>query len=788
MRRVGASLIPCLLGVLVGLTACMGVSERRQQASGSEEAPEPLAPPAHAAQVRAAAERILACIQPDGAINVHERLNEVRICPYFANLSCWGLLKAYASTRDQPYLAAARRWLVWYSDHLQPDGTVHDYVGGSCPDYHDTGDCDGADSYAATFVYAVWLEHRITADTAFLRQLYPHVLRALAAVEDLRQDDGLTWAKRSYKVAYTGDNVEVWLGLTAADAMSRLCDPARAPYYRQWADQVRASILRELWNARTRWFRVAQHAEGRRDIYPGAFANLWPLTFLLDPQDAETRALLDRTVAWTFPAEDGFSPVDTALPLWYALAAQRGGDMASAARALRAFRELDAKHPRLCHANAWLIFLHTLRDPSVPDWARPTAYAALPAQNTARTAQEQFTSHLDQQILPLWTAPCLEDKVHGGFLNVLNDEGKPAGQVSKTLIAHLRLLWVHAVAIERAAVASERQRWRHQYERQWELLLQRFWDESSGAWFSAVTRAGRPADVPKNVINQVYALYVLAELARRLDSDEALSRARTTFQMLDSRTWDPVHGGYCCSIDGQDRFKDVAVNFHALLALTRLVEADPAPLHKQRLVQLFEIVTTRFLDPVSGHGYLLTSADWKPVLQPPRGSDATLFGHNAEMLWYAMDAASVLGRDASAIRDWLTRGTDALIRDGMTPEGAVFCTGTLDGQVRDRDIHFWTQAEAMILFLRLYELTEDERYWDCFQRVRRWTFTYMVDPVTGLWRTRMKSTGENLGGGFPGSEWRAGLHVVRMLLQAEAVLSRLDAGSARTTEARQTSR
>jgi len=754
----------------------------RGGASGLEAGGPPSRPAwdaAATASVRSSAERILACVHPDGAINTYPRkTGNVWICPYFANLACWGLTKAYAVTGEDRFRSAARDWLAWYRDHINADGTVHDYKGGTCPNYHDSGEYDAADSYAATYACAVWRYWRATGDDGFLREFYPHVLRALKAVEELRQPDGLTWAKRDYKMKYAGDNVEVRIGLLATARMAEVCDPTRVEYYTTWADQIEKALLGGLWDQDLEWFRVAPRTTDASKAYPGGFANLWQIIFLLDPSDDATRALLTKVSAWTFPTPGKSKPPQAGLYLWYALAAQQVGDKAMAETALRAFRDRDNERIRPCHDDSWLVFLQALAHEPDFAWAPGSRRVRLPRAVSLEPARRQLRRHLQQQILPLWTAPEIEDRAPGGFLNRLDAGGKPAGQTAKPLIAHLRLLWVHAVTIQRTDDPEDRQRLRARYERQRKFLVERFRDAGSGDWRPELTRAGRPTDAPKRMVDQVYALYILAELAQRLDDATALAWAEKTFDMLERRGWDPEFGGYRVALGvapghKDNRIRDVGVNFHALLALTRLVQASPKPLHRQRLAELYGIVTTRFMDPETGHGHLVMTRDWRPLLAPPRGSDKTLHGHNVEMLWYALEAARVLGRDPAGLLPWLLKGAEALVRDGMAPCGAVYCLGKLSGEVADPDIHFWAQAETMILFLRLYELTGDERWRNLFEDVRRWTFACMVGPVTGLWRLRMNGAGQELEGGFAGAQWKAGLHVVRMLLQAEAVCERI---------------
>lgn len=319
-------------------------------------------------EVRNAADCILSCTYPDGAINMSSELERVWISPYFANLASWGLLRAYAVTRDVRYLRASRAWLRWYASHLAEDGTVNDYSGGRFPDYQDTGDYDSADAYAATFIYAAWLDGAVSGEQTLVKELLPAVQRAMTAIESLKQEDGLTWAKTSYRAKYLADNIEVRLGVLATAEICVRHLPSRRLEFIEWAGQIRQSLQHSAWIPEERWYRAAVDAPLQKEIYPGAFANLWAATFLLDPRSPMARELLERVYAWVPPVEAGFDPRDTVQPLWYALAAQRVGMRELAVRALSEFRKIDNEAARYIQVNAWLIFLYTDAMEGVPDW------------------------------------------------------------------------------------------------------------------------------------------------------------------------------------------------------------------------------------------------------------------------------------------------------------------------------------------------------------------------------------------------------------------------------------
>jgi mannobiose 2-epimerase len=408
--------------------------------------------------------------------------------------------------------------------------------------------------------------------------------------------------------------------------------------------------------------------------------------------------------------------------------------------------------------------------------AVPGRTGSLSADSAPAAIRQVLVDHLDRQVLPTWTAPELIDTRYGGFFNLLDREGHPVGQDFKPLIAHLRLLYVHAVASQRCRDGTEQARLCRQVEAGLGFLTEKFWDNEEPGWRYELTSEGYPASGQKRMVCQVYAIYVLAELRAMLGSAQALALAERTFGVIDAEGWDRGHGGYRNdhtkpADDPANAYRDVGTNFHAMLALASLYRVAPKPLVHERLQTLYRLVTTRFVHPQTGHGYLRLTPDWQPLPEDKPEEAATLYGHNAEMIWYALATAEVLGRDPAELRPWAEPAARAFVRDAMSAEGAVYLLGYLDGPATDKRVAWWGQAEAMILFLRLWQLTGDATYYRHFLTVTRWSFTHLVDPRSGLWTAVADETGRKVPAHPGGTCWIGGLHVTRMLLEAERILA-----------------
>ncbi len=232
-----------------------------------------------------AANEILRRQAPDGAITMGVRgpLGS-RVEPYFGNLAAIGLADAYAMTHDKRYSVAIKRWINWYDTHMNERGVVDDYVGvsGARVSAHTH---DSVDSYASTFISAVWREYLVTRDRHWLSTQITYVRRALKAVESVTTKFGLTIAKPSYPIMYTMDNVETLSGLrAAANIASVLGHSHLVKDVTVKAARVELGLRKYLWQPQENAYAVAMAPNraitaGLSAWYPDIMANLMAIAW-----------------------------------------------------------------------------------------------------------------------------------------------------------------------------------------------------------------------------------------------------------------------------------------------------------------------------------------------------------------------------------------------------------------------------------------------------------------------------------------------------------------------------
>lgn len=302
---------------------------------------------------------------PDGKRYFH-------VMPYDANLGLWGLLRAPVPGNT----VVAQRWITWYLRHLNmrgtPPGVVYDHwylADGSgettCPPGIRSAECDfddASDSAAATFLGLVWAYYQADRGGSARFLTAPGTKEKLETVAGvmlaLQQDDGLDWAKASYRAKYLMDNSEVYWGLHSMAQLeaSLYRDGAAAARYGAAAAKVRDGIMNSLYDPATRLFRIAKFEDGKYAAptlskwYPDTVAQVWPQLFgVIAPDSPLARtAMAALNENWGGGAHPDWTNavVDPGGFLWPSIgyAALQSGDRTRAARHLQFVR--DRKFPR----------------------------------------------------------------------------------------------------------------------------------------------------------------------------------------------------------------------------------------------------------------------------------------------------------------------------------------------------------------------------------------------------------------------------------------------------------
>lgn len=374
------------------------------------------------------------------------------------------------------------------------------------------------------------------------------------------------------------------------------------------------------------------------------------------------------------------------------------------------------------------------------------------------------------------------DKKFGGYLEVLDAEGRFA-ESEKFLTLQARQVWFFS-ALANAGIRKEESL--SAASSGYEFLTTYFYDKENGGYFAKTARDGSPVDRRKHVYPNAFVIYAFVEYYRASGEDEALAKAIELFSTLESKCYDSQFGGYqeffyddwALITDPEESGYVGAINtktynshLHILEALTQLYLETKDPLVGDRLSELIDINTLSVKHPDYPCNIDGWNRNWT-MIESERNLRAS-YGHDVECSWLVLDAAKALGRSTATLRSWAETICDYSLKHGWDETNQGLCyTGPLGGSSDDRKKVWWTQSEAMVAMLTLYDLTDDPRYRTKFDSVFEFVQKHHLAEQGGWW-ANLKEDGSVGDDKVRTSMWQGAYHNGRALLICERMLKNL---------------
>ena len=417
-------------------------------------------------------------------------------------------------------------------------------------------------------------------------------------------------------------------------------------------------------------------------------------------------------------------------------------------------------------------------------------------KNDVRECRDGTESYLSQSLLPFWLERML-DRKNGGFITHFDEFGEDTGENNKSLISQTRCIYTMAAA-HRAGYGDGK--CADLARSGIDFLIQRMWDKEYGGFYWMVDRTGKVLKHDKVLYGQSFAIYCLSEYTITFNDPIGLQYAEQTFDLIQNHCHEPQFGGYLEMFDrswelkgpgspGGDR-KTLDVHMHLMEAFTCLYDCSQKEVHKQKLIEVIDLLINKILHSEYKTGIPQFSKDWKQVPQikfdiiwgwdryddteqKANPSDNTCYGHNAEFAWLLIHALNILNIDISGYRDLLIKIFDHTVDNGIDTEfGGVFVEGPHGGGVYDQEKEFWQQAEVLIGMLDAYLLTEDPKFWQSYKNVFDFTFNKVINHKVGEWWPLLSREGEPIWRHM-GHAWKTNYHTVRSMIQSIDRLSKI---------------
>lgn len=422
--------------------------------------------------------------------------------------------------------------------------------------------------------------------------------------------------------------------------------------------------------------------------------------------------------------------------------------------------------------------------------------------------KDKLEQILNEHTLELWY-PRVIDRMNGGYYSNYSYNWTKEINQNKFIVTQARHIWTLSKAFEFYPERTEYQDYaKHGYE----FLRDRMWDSEYGGFYQLVDSTGQVPEgeysFEKKLYGNSFAIYGLAAYYKISKNEEVLDLAVRTFKWLDNHAHDSIYGGYFQYLrrdgssiprsaleDGYDAsdkvhvgFKDYNSSIHILEAFTELFHVWPDATLKDRLQEMYEVVSETMYDP-RGFLKLYFYPDWTLVedqemleLSGERSfyTNHVTFGHDVETAFLLLEAAEALGIEQEEIMPKAKLFVDHALEKGWDNEkGGFYDQGKyIDGEMKilDEGKNWWAQSEGFNSLLLMHKHFPDDPnlYYEKFELLVDYIEKNLLDHENLGWysygidhhpemKTRQKA-----------HIWKGSYHTARSLMHCISMLENTD--------------
>lgn len=379
---------------------------------------------------------------------------------------------------------------------------------------------------------------------------------------------------------------------------------------------------------------------------------------------------------------------------------------------------------------------------------------------------QQYRSELLDKVIPFWLEKS-QDMEFGGYFTCLDREGN-VYDTDKFVWMQGREVWMFSKLYNEV---EKKQEWLDCAILGAEFL-KKYGHDGNLNWYFALDREGHPLVEPYNIFSYTFAVIAFGQLSIATGNKEYADIAKRTFDIVLSKVDNPK-GKWNKAAPGARAMKtfdlpmilcNVALEIEQLLEPEFLQKTIDTCLHEV-LDVFYRPELGLIVEALGKNGELVDSFDGRKM-NP---------GHAIESTWFIMDLGKRLGR-----QDLIEKAVEIAIAEaeyGWDEKfGGIFYFMDRLGKPRheleyDQKL-WWVHLEALISFIKGYQLTGNPKCLEWFERIHEYTWSHFADSEHPEWYGYLNRQGEVL---LPlkGGKWKGCFHVPRGLFNCWRILDEL---------------
>lgn len=311
-------------------------------------------------------------------------------------------------------------------------------------------------------------------------------------------------------------------------------------------------------------------------------------------------------------------------------------------------------------------------DAHMPDSSPPASSHAL---------FDTVQAHFATRIVPLWQGPGWNAQLALPY-EALDAAQRPLPVQRYRAMACARQLYLFSSLIDQPAFPAARERAAALFQ----SLQRHFHDDEQGGWFYSIDPHGAPLDTGKDLYTHAFIIFACAHYWARVRDAQVEAVLNEALALLHSRFADG-NGLYEAALarDWSSLGSGALQNplMHLAEALLAVLDAREDGAVQRTLLALADAMQAHFID--AEHGVML---------EKPRGAADNWFEPGHQFEWFFLLQSSPLLR-GTPLHASLERAFAYAEEVGVSADGGVLATLTVDGTPRDGSRRIWAQAEYL---------------------------------------------------------------------------------------------
>lgn len=323
--------------------------------------------------------------------------------------------------------------------------------------------------------------------------------------------------------------------------------------------------------------------------------------------------------------------------------------------------------------------------------------------------KERAENHLRNIILPFWEN--LKDDEFGGYYGYVDFDLTVDKKAVKGCILNSRILWFFSNAYLTLKDEKILPYAKHAYE----FMIKYCFDKENGGIYWSLNYDGTPCDTTKHTYNQAFAIYALSSYYAATGDKDALSRAESLYEIIESKMKDDLGYLEAFTIDfkpesneklsenGVMAEKTMNTLLHVFEAYTECVRVSGHEGMKKQLYFMLDVIVNKIFNPELNRQEVFFDREYNTLI------DLHSYGHDIESAWLVDRCLDVLDdNDIRKIVEPVTRALTEKIYSRAYKDHSLL--NECEKGVDDVRRIWWVQAEAVVGFYNGYQRTGEEKY------------------------------------------------------------------------------